>query len=203
MDPLALNPIQRDAMREVGSIGAGHAATALSQMLGMPVDIDVPDLQVLSIPEIPTVLGGPENLVGAVYGRLLGDLAGGLLFVVARDALLQLSDLLRSRAPGTSKSLGAAEEATVTHAASVLMSAYLAAVARLTELSTLPGPPQFAFDMLGAILEGVTTQIGLKAETAIFVLTRFSTPETSVDAALLYLPDPDSLDVMLGRLGVL
>lgn len=91
----------------------------------------------------------------------------------------------------------------MTHAASVLLSAYLAAVARLTELSTLPAPPEFAFDMSGAILEGVTTQIGLKAETAILVLTRFSTLETSVDAALFYLPDPDSLDVMLGRLGVL
>lgn len=203
MDPRSLTAIQRDALGEVGSIGAGHAATALSQMLGMPVDIDVPDLQVLSLPEVPTVLGGPENLVGAVYSRLLGDLGGGLLFILERDAFLHLADLLRSRAPGTSKSLGAAEEATVTHAASVLLSAYLAAVARLTELSTLPGPPEFAFDMSGAILEGVTTQIGLKAETAILVLTRFSTPETSVDAALFYLPDPDSLDVMLGRLGVL
>ena len=36
------------------------------------------------------MLGGPENLVGAVYSRLLGDLGGGLLFVLERDAFLQL-----------------------------------------------------------------------------------------------------------------
>lgn len=203
MDPRTLTAIQLDALGETGSIGAGHAATALSQMLGMPVDIDVPDLKVLPVAEVPTMLGGPETLAGAVYSRLLGDLGGGLLFVAERDALLRLSDLLRSRAPGTSKSLGPAEEATVTHAATVLIAAYLAAVARLTGLSALPGPAEFAFDMLGALLEGVTTQVGLKAENAILVLTRFSTPEMSVDAALFYLPDPDSLDVMLGRLGVL
>ena len=203
MDPRTLTEIQLDALGEVGSIGAGHAATALSQMLGMPVDIDVPDLQVLAVSEVPMMLGGPESLVGAVYSRLLGDLGGGLLFVAERDGLLALSDLLRSRAPGTSKSLGPAEEATVTHAAAVLIAAYLAAVARLTGLSALPGPSQFAFDMLGALLEGVTIQAGLKAENAVLVLTRFSTQEMSVDATLFYLPDPDSLEVMLGRLGVL
>ncbi|MDY0341055.1 MAG: chemotaxis protein CheC [Coriobacteriia bacterium] len=203
MDPCTLTEIQIDALGEVGSIGAGHAATALSQMLGMPVDIDVPDLRVLAVSEVPMVLGGPESLAGAVYSRLLGDLGGGLLFVAKRDGLLGLSDLLRSRAPGTSKSLGPAEEAIVTHAAAVLISAYLAAIARLTGLSALPGPSQFAFDMLGAILTGVTIQTGLKAENAILVLTRFSTQEMSVDAALFYLPDPDSLEVMLGRLGVL
>ncbi len=203
MDPRTLTEIQLDALAETGSIGAGHAATALSQMLGSPVDIDVPDLKVLAVSEVPTMLGGPESLVGAVYGRLLGDLGGGLLFIADRDALLGLSDLLRSRASGTSKSIGPAEEATVTHAAGVLIAAYLAAIARLTGLTTLPGPSQFVFDMLGGILEAVTVQVGLKAENAILVLTRFSTSEMSIDASLLYLPDPDSLEVMLGRLGVL
>ena len=121
------------------------------------------------------------------------------LTALARAAAHGGATMLQLRA----KSLGPAEEATVTHAATVLIAAYLAAVARLTGLSALPGPAEFAFDMLGALLEGVTMQVGLKAENAILVLTRFSTPETSVDAALFYLPDPDSLDVMLGRLGVL
>lgn len=203
MDPRDLTAMQLDALGEVGSIGAGHAATALSQLLGTPVVIDVPDVRLLPVTEVPSVLGGPENLVGAVYSRLLGDLGGGLLFVLDREGLLQLSDLLRSREPGTSKSLGPTEEAVVTHAAAMLMSAYLAAVARFTELSALPGPEQFAFDMLGAILEGVSMQIGLKVENAILILTRFSTVGASVDAALFYLPDPDSLDVMLGRLGII
>jgi len=57
--------------------------------------------------------------------------------------------------------------------------------------------------MLGAILEGVSMQIGLKVDNAILILTRFSTAGTSVDAALFFLPDPDSLDVMLGRLGII
>jgi chemotaxis protein CheC len=202
MDPENLSAMQIDALREVGNIGAGHAATALSQLVGTPVRIGVPDIRLLPITEVPAVFGGPENLVGAVYSRLLGDLSGGLLFIALRKDLLAIADLLRSREVGTSKSLGADEEGLVTHAASVLQSAYLAAVSRFTELSVLPSPPQFAFDMMGAILEAVTTAIGMKAETAILIMTRFETEEVAVDAALFYLPDPDSLDVVLGRLGI-
>ena len=202
MDPQHLSALQIDALGEVGSIGAGHAATALSQLLGAAVEINAPTIKLLPVSEVPTVFGGPENLVGAVYSRLLGDLSGALLFILPRQDLLVLSDLLRSREPGTAKSMGAAEEGLVTHAASVLQAAYLAAIARLTELAVLPGPPQFAFDMIGAILEFVTAEIGMKADSALLIMTRFLSTETVVDAALFYLPDPDSLDVLLGRLGI-
>ena len=35
-----LSEIQLDALRETGSIGAGHAATALSQLVGHGIQID-------------------------------------------------------------------------------------------------------------------------------------------------------------------
>jgi len=202
MDPQRLSELQLDALGEVGNIGAGHAATALSQLSGSAVKIGVPDIRLMPVTEVPGFFGGPENLVGAVYSRLLGDLSGGLLFIAPRLDLLALADVLRSRAPGTSKSLGAEEEGMLTHAASVLQAAYAAAIARFTELSILLAPAQFAFDMLGAILEVVTAEMGMQADSAILILTRFETEVVSVDAALLFLPDPDSLDVLLGRLGI-
>lgn len=202
MDPRHLTEFQIDALGEVGSIGAGHAATALSQLLGTAVDIEVPTIRLLPVSEVPMVFGGPENLVGAVYSRLLGDLSGALLFIQPRKDLLVLADLLRSRPPGTAKSLGETEEGLVIHAAAVLQSAYMNAISRLAELSVLPSAPQFAFDMIGAILEFVTIEVGMKADSAILITTRFLSTDTVVDAALFYLPDPDSLDVLLGRLGI-
>jgi chemotaxis protein CheC len=202
MDPRRLSELQIDALAEVGNIGGGHAATALSQLVGAPVSIGVPDARLLPVNEVPGVFGGPENLVGAVYSRLLGDISGGLLFIALRKDVLALADLLRSRQVGSTKSLGADEEALVLHAAAVLQSAYVAAIARLTELSVLPSPAQFAFDMMGAILEAVTASIGMKADTAILISARFETEEAAVDFALFFLPDPDSLDVLLGRLGI-
>ena len=56
--------------------------------------------------------------------------------------------------------------------------------------------------MAGAILEVATTEVGMKADSALFVRTSFADESTSVDAGLFFLPDPESLKVILGRLGM-
>lgn len=202
MDLASLSDMQVDALREVGSIGAGHAATALSQLVGHAIQIDVPTFELVEFGNVPAVFGGPETLVGAVYSRLLGDVAGGMLFVAPRDSSLALVDLMRARPVGTAKSFGAEEEALVTHVATILISAYLAAIARLADLNILPGKPDFALDMAGALLQAVTSEMGMLAESVVLLRTRFYDDETSVDAYLFFLPDPTSLEILLGRLGV-
>lgn len=202
MRPEHLTEMQLDALREVGSIGAGHAATALSQLVGQRVDLSVPALQLVPIGEVPTIFGGPETLVAAVYNRLLGDLGGSLLMAAPRNSSLALVDLLRNRPVGTTKSFGLTEQGLITHIASILASAYLAAIARLADLNLLPAPPSFALDMAGAILEAVTLEVGMKADSALLVVTRFFENESPIDVHLFFMPDPESLEVLLGRLGV-
>jgi chemotaxis protein CheC len=197
-----LSDIQIDALREVGNIGASHAATALSQMVGKPIQLSPPTLDLIPQKEIPRALGGPEQLVGAVYSRLLGDIEGGMLFMAPRDASLALADLMHGREVGTSKSFGRDEEALITHVGSILASAHLAAVARFSDLNVLPATPAFALDMAGAILDMATAGVGLKGDTALLLRTNFSDEDTSIEVILFFLPDQDSLDTLLGRLGV-
>jgi chemotaxis protein CheC len=194
--------MQLDALREVGSIGAGHAATALSQLVDKPIGLTYPQLEIVPIGDVPRVFGGPEQLVGATYLRLLGDISGGILFMTSRDSALALVDLMHSRPAGTTKSFGHDEEALVTHVASILASSYAAAIARLTDMNILPSTPSFVLDMAGAILEVAVTEVGMTAMSALLVRTRFADEETAVDAGLFFLPDPDSLQAVLGRLGL-
>lgn len=198
----SLTELQIDALREVGGVGAGHAATALSQLVDRPIGLAVPTLEVLTIRQVPLAIGGPEELVAAVYSRLLGDIEGGMLFMAQRDVCLALVDLMHNRQPGTTVSFDRDDEVLITHVASILMSAYLAAIARMADLTVLPSSPGFALDMAGAILEGAVSEIGMRAEHAILVRARFLDEDRAVDAALFFLPDPDSLEVILGRLGM-
>ncbi len=56
--------------------------------------------------------------------------------------------------------------------------------------------------MAGAVLEVATVEVGLKGDTALLLRTNFSDEDTSVEVVLFFLPEQDSLDTMLGRLGV-
>jgi chemotaxis protein CheC len=198
----SLSEMQIDALRETGSIGAGHAATALSQLVGHAISIDVPMLEVVGIGDVPDLFGGPEALVAAVHVRLLGDLGGSMLFMAERSWALALVDLLRSREVGSARSYGADEEALLTHVASILMSAYLAAIGRLADVSILPARPSSALDMAGALMQAVTSAAAMHTDVALLLRTRFHDADTSVDAYLFFLPDPEALELLLGRLGV-
>ncbi len=202
MKPESLTPLQLDALREVGGIGAGHAATALSQLVDRPVTLGVPRIEILPIARVPYVFGGPEDLVLAVYARMLGDVSGGVLFMAPRDVALSLFDLLHGREVGTTKSVGHEEEGLLRHVASILISAYLAAIARMADLDVLPSSPALAFDMAGALLQSAIAEIGLGGDDALLVRTSFVDEGRVLDAALFFLPDPESLSVLLGRLGM-
>ncbi len=198
----SLTPLQLDALREVGGIGAGHAATALSQLVDRPIALEVPRLEILDLADVPNVFGGAERLVGAVYARLLGDLSGGVLFMADRQAALALVDLMRGHDVGSAKAMGHDEEALFRHVASILISAYLAAIARMADVDVLPSSPAMAFDMAGALLQAVVAEVGMEAPQAVLVRTAFVDEVRSVEAALFFVPNPESLVVILGRLGI-
>ncbi len=52
-DIRSLKAIQIDALREVANIGAGHAATALSQMIGDTIMISVPTINIARLEDVP------------------------------------------------------------------------------------------------------------------------------------------------------
>ena len=71
-DIITFNEKQLDAIREVGNIGTGNAATALSGLLSRLIHMDVPKTELVSIYEIGEHYGNPLQIVGAVFVRSLG-----------------------------------------------------------------------------------------------------------------------------------
>jgi chemotaxis protein CheY-P-specific phosphatase CheC len=61
-----LGPHEMDLLREVANIGAGHAATALSTMVGSTIMISVPRVNVLDAGEVPPVVSSDEEPVAGV-----------------------------------------------------------------------------------------------------------------------------------------
>src|SRR5690242_10982954 len=104
-DIRSLKAIQLDALREVANIGAGHAATALSQMIGGTIMISVPTINVSRLEEVPPQISAPEEPVAAVLMHMLGDLTGRTLLVFPKPTAVRLASLMLRRAPSGSEEL--------------------------------------------------------------------------------------------------
>src|SRR5690606_13898990 len=94
---LDLQELQLDALREVASIGAGHAATALSQMTASRIMISVPRLQIARLEDVPNLIGEPNAVVATVLMHVLGDVTGRTLLMLPEHAAQRLAERLLRR----------------------------------------------------------------------------------------------------------
>jgi len=86
--------IHMDAIREVGNIGTGNAATALSKLLGRFVDMDVPVAEIVPIYEVTAHYGSPETPVCAVLVRTEEQFPFSLIFMANEEHAGLMADLM-------------------------------------------------------------------------------------------------------------
>jgi len=77
---------QLDVLREVGNIGAGNAATALSKLISKEIDMKVPQVKIIPFDEIADFVGGAESLVVCVFLRVLGNIPGNMFFIISVES---------------------------------------------------------------------------------------------------------------------
>src|SRR3712207_1260499 len=83
--PTQFNDVQLDALRELANIGSGNASTALSGMLGRPVDISVPVASALPLAEAVDAVGPAEEEVTGVMLGMVGELTGTVILLVSPE----------------------------------------------------------------------------------------------------------------------
>lgn len=203
-DIRALSPHQLDALREVANIGAGHAATALSQMIGGTIMISVPRINITSIEEVPSQVSGPEEPVAAVLMHMLGDLTGRTLLVFPRNTALRLSELMLRRPEGSSRDLGELEQSAIKEAGNILSGQYMNALSEFMGMMLLPSPPSLAVDMSAAVMTTTYLQWAPDREHVFCVESEFQLADTAerLRGFFLLMPDPASLQAILRAIRV-
>ncbi len=187
-----LNPIQLDAIKEVGNIGAGHGATALSQLLGKRILITVPKANIIPLSEVPKLVGDPNTLVAGLTLSILGDATGKILLLFPRDSALHLADMLLKQPIGSSKILTEMGHSAIKEAGNILTGAYLSALNEFLGMLLLISVPTLVFDMAGALLATVTQ--GLEDATKVISIeTRFVDDNKEIGGYFILIPDAVSL----------
>jgi len=193
---------ERDALREVGNIGAGNAAIALSQMVDKKVDLSVPKASLQPLVCIPELVGGPETPVAGVYLNIAGDCSGSILLLLEKESAESLAALMVPQDLVTSEEMGVVKRSALQETGSILSGAYLSALGQLTGLFFKQSVPGFAMDMAGAIMDYVLVDLGATEQHVLVVETDFMVSGVKILGHLILFPDLGTLATILERLGV-
>ncbi len=190
------NELQLDALRELANIGAGTAATALSQMLGQEVTLSVPNALPLPLADAVAAAGPPDQVVTGVVIPLEGDVDALVLLLIPLEDADTLCGLLGVEA-GTEVGDSALSEI-----GNILGASYMNALAGMTGLSLLLCPPQLATDLLASIVASVLAEAAGETDTALVLDTALDLIAHPCKLSFLLIPIGGSVASLLAPLGL-
>lgn len=198
----SISDIEMDVLREVGNIGAGNAATALADILADRVDMTVPELKIVDVSEMTNILGGPENEMVGILVNMTNDVQGMLMFLLDKEFTHLLINVLLDENIEDFSSITDMGISALMEIGNILSGAYVNALSTMTDLNIQLSPPQIAVDMVGAILSYPAAQFGEMGDKLLLIEENFHSRQESVKSHLLIMPEMNSLDIILNKLGV-
>ena len=190
------NELQLDALRELANIGSGNASTALSGMLGRPVDISVPVASALPLAEAVDAVGPAESEVTGVMLGIVGELTGSVILLVSPGDAATLCNMLGVDVDSEwgMSALG--------EIGNIVGASYINALAMMTGFAMEPTPPSTTTDMLGAIVASALAEHADGTDVALVLDSEMSVEGDDCAISFLLIPRAGGVRELLGRLGI-
>ena len=139
-----------DIFLEMGNIGTGSAVTALSNMIGRPINEIFPNVMLLDYDRLMEILGQDDERVLGLLFPVCGEISGLLLFVWKQDFVSDIFESLQ----GTKARLQDLDEeklSVMKEIANIMTSAYFTAISSYTDKKIEIHAPAVSVDRAGAV----------------------------------------------------
>ena len=197
-----LSFLELDALKEVGSIGTGNAATSLSDLIGKLVRIKQPEVRIMEYNEAIEWIGGPEPITAGVLVGMSGQLSGIMLSVQQMDFVNLVLESMMDQHIEDYAELDEISRSALTEVGNIMISTFINALSGLTDLEIDLTVPAFTVDMQGAIMTVPMAEYGGQSNYIMTIGGNFVCNGKVIPCRLLLSPDIRSLNFLLRRLGV-
>lgn len=196
-----LNFIQHDLLTEVGTIGTGHAATAMADILSAKITITVPKVELVSFDHVADFVGGSHQVMACVYLEVLGDLPGTVLVLFDRVTAHRLLTTLISDEAADFTDLSPLQQSALKEIGNILAGSYLTALADFTNQHMVISVPNLAVDMASAVFSVPMIKVGSMSDYALLIQATFF-QEQHNNGYILFVPDINAAYKLLDIFGV-
>lgn len=198
-----MNLLELDVMKEISSIGTSHAATALSKLLQKEIRITIPEVNILGYEDTINKIGYIEELVTATLVRMSNEVNGLMLFIFKLDLANAVLEKLIGRRYEDFQELDELAYSALEEVGNIIICSYVNAFTQLVKVEIDLSVPSSTVNMLGGILTVPIAEYGYVTDKLMYINAEFIMDGEKLSDGLLMLPDIESLNSILEKLGVL
>ncbi len=197
---MKLNDLQKDALKEVGNIGAGHAATALSQLLNTKINLSEPRIDVIKFRDLASRVGHENRMVAALHMYIRGEAPGQIVVLFDREQAIDFVSTFLKRVIGDIQVFDSINDSTLKEIGNIIAGSYLSAINNLTGQNVLPSVPTLSY---GTIQAAFRTLMSILPDQDVFLIeSAFLDKEKEVSGQFILIPETGSLGPLLAVFGV-
>ncbi len=196
-----LSDEQIDSLKEVGNIGAGHAASELAELIGKKCVVSIPELVCTDFAGIADIIHTPDAMVVALHMNMLGDIPAEMLVITRQPYAQRMLDYMSpTSAPKAERNLEAFQLAlrqlgeVLTQSFANAISQFLGTSARYVFADAAgPEDPEAIKELLASTSNAVTgSYLAIKAD--------FFDIDRTFEGKLVYLLNPKAQTMILERI---
>jgi len=185
-----------EAFKELGNVGAGHSAIALTKFLKREVDMSVPYVRAGTLTEvIENSAIDPEELVGYEIIDIDKPVKYRLTVIMRADVILNLIKLMSSTTKEEIQDAGdltTMQQSLIQEIGSTIMLRYIAAINKMMKVNSVPNDsPILKLCKFSEAIEKVG--ISEKQKETVFVQLDLFTENKKFEAVLFIQPSNESL----------
>ena len=197
-----INSMCLDLLKEIGNIGSGNAATSLSQMINMKVDMQVPNVEVMETEKVVELFTDQEEITVGVYIDFTGDIQGVILTLLDQKSAGVLIKALEGKEPENNMN-NDMEKSVVQELGNIMTSGYVNAISMFSSLFMNISIPSVSIDMVSSILSVPAVEYGIESDKLILIENKLDLEGENVNCYFFFMPDLQSFEKLFVKLGVL
>ena len=197
-----LSPVAIDCLKEIGNIGSGNAASSLSAMLSKSVRMRVPHIRVLDYQTAIDEVGGPEQVLTGILVTFKGDIKGMIMFLLDNAFAKIVVNTFLGKDNIDVLKMDEADTSAVKEMGNIMAGSYLNALAALAGFTVAMDVPSMTVDMMGAIMNAPMTEFSEIGDKVLFINDGFIIDGVDINSNIILIPEMESLDILMKKLGV-
>ena len=197
-----LDAMHLDALREIGNIGSGNAATSLSSMLNTPVEIEVPNISLINYDNVSQYLGGKNRKVIGLALGLEADIEGVMLHVVQPKFASRIINTFYPKEIHTLEDINEMDLSAVKETSNITTAAYVNSMAAMTDTFINITPPIEYLDTVENVLKHASDRFDAIGHQVIYIDENLYIGDTEIKSSMILILQIDSLKKLFDKLGI-
>jgi chemotaxis protein CheC len=198
-----LEPDQIADLMEVGNIGAGNAASALSDLIHRRCVIDIPQITYESAEDLRRVLDMEDSYVVMMHIKIMGDIPATMFVIMKRTyAQTVVRYMTRDGLDPTGKDMSFTAQFALKQLGEILTKSFFDSIHQLLMAKAKYAMPEIIMDSWSAAQESILSRFAKQSEH-LLIHSAFFDPEKTFTGKFIYALSQDSQTVVLNRIKLL